>query len=100
MAEKISQQDIQNRMKNVEGWTLQTAPPALFKEFMFKDFKQAFAFMTSCAAYAEEINHHPEWFNVYNKVKITLTTHDVGGLSTLDFDMARQMDEFYEKQMG
>jgi 4a-hydroxytetrahydrobiopterin dehydratase len=61
---------------------------AYVKLFKFSDFKQAFSFMTCMAMKAEQINHHPEWENIYNKVKITLTTHDVGGISKLDYDFA------------
>ena len=61
---------------------------AFQKTFKFSDFKQAFSFMTSVAMKAEQINHHPEWENVYNKVTITLTTHDKGGITELDYDMA------------
>ncbi|RDL45280.1 4a-hydroxytetrahydrobiopterin dehydratase [Marinomonas piezotolerans] len=66
----------------------------LTKTFKFKDFQHAFGFMTMCAIYAEKQDHHPEWFNVYNKVSIQLTTHDVSGLSVKDFDLAKQMDIF------
>jgi len=64
--------------------------------FEFKDFKEAFGFMTDVAFYAEKMDHHPEWFNVYNKVEITLSTHDVGGLSNLDVQMAEKMENLTE----
>ncbi len=64
----------------------------LVKSFEFKDFKEAFAFMTSIALKAEEMNHHPEWFNVYNKVKIELTTHDAGGVTDKDKALAKYID--------
>ena len=81
--------DIHKNLKNIGGWE-QTADErdAYSKLFKFLDFKQAFSFMTSVAMKAEQINHHPEWENVYNKVNITLTTHDVGGISQLDYDLA------------
>jgi 4a-hydroxytetrahydrobiopterin dehydratase len=81
--------DIHDQFKNIGGWQ-QTADgrDGYTKLFKFVDFKQAFSFMTSIAMKAEQINHHPEWENVYNKVKITLTTHDVGGVSKLDYEMA------------
>jgi 4a-hydroxytetrahydrobiopterin dehydratase len=66
----------------------------LTKTFKFKNFMQAFAFMTQSALYAEKKNHHPEWFNVYNKVVIQLTTHDVAGISLKDFDLAKKMESF------
>lgn len=73
-----------------QGWT---EPPggkdAASKAFKFADFSEAFAFMTRVALYAEKTDHHPEWFNVYNRVDITLTTHDAGGLSERDVAMAR-----------
>ena len=61
---------------------------AIYKEFLFNDFNQAFGFMTRVALKADKVDHHPEWFNVYNKVQITLATHDCGGLSTRDVNMA------------
>ena len=63
------------------------------REFVFRDFAQAMGFMSQVAVVAEKRNHHPEWFNVYNKVKVTLTTHDVQGLSHNDLDLARYMDQ-------
>ncbi len=74
------------------GWQLAEGRDALEKHFQFKDFNEAFGWMTRVALWAEKWNHHPEWFNVYNKVHVILTTHDVGGLSALDAKMARKMD--------
>ncbi|MEI8647549.1 4a-hydroxytetrahydrobiopterin dehydratase [Paraglaciecola sp. Hal342] len=67
----------------------------LTKSFKFKSFIRAFGWMSQIAIWAEKLNHHPEWFNVYNKVEVNLTTHDVGGLSELDFKLAAKMDLFY-----
>ena len=61
---------------------------AIYKEFIFKDFNEAFGFMSRVALKADKVDHHPEWFNVYNKVQITLATHDCGGLSSRDVNMA------------
>ena len=81
--------DLIKKFEEIEGWEkTNDRREAFFKLFEFPDFKQAFSFMTSIAMKAEQINHHPEWENVYNKVKITLTTHDVGGVSELDYKMA------------
>ena len=80
---------IHGKFKKIGGWEKTSdGRDAYTKFFKFVDFKQAFSFMTSIAMKAEQINHHPEWENVYNKVKITLTTHDVGGVSKLDYEMA------------
>ena len=74
---------------DIDGWIkTDDGREAFTKNFKFSDFKQAFSFMTSIAMKAEQINHHPEWENVYNKVTITLTTHDVGGVSELDYNLA------------
>lgn len=90
---KISSNDIQNHLQNLNGWEKVDGRDAITKSFQFKDFKHAWVFMSDIAIYAEEINHHPEWFNVYNIVKVTLSTHDVGGLSDLDIKMAQKMNE-------
>ena len=81
--------NIHQQFMNIGGWE-QTGDgrDAYCKLFKFSDFKQAFSFMTCIAMKAEQINHHPEWENVYNKVTITLTTHDKGGITKLDYDMA------------
>ncbi|XP_072256836.1 pterin-4-alpha-carbinolamine dehydratase 2 [Pyxicephalus adspersus] len=75
------------------GWMEVTVRDAIYKEFVFKTFNQAFGFMTRVALQAEKMNHHPEWFNVYNKVQITLTTHDCGKLTKKDVKLA----QFIEK---
>ncbi|CAM1302416.1 PCBD2 (predicted) [Pycnogonum litorale] len=73
-------------------WTEVDNRDAIYKEFLFKSFNEAFGFMTRIALKAETMNHHPEWFNVYNKVQITLSTHDVGGLSDRDVKLAKFVD--------
>ncbi|KAL3803683.1 hypothetical protein HJC23_003737 [Cyclotella cryptica] len=76
------------------GWKLTRDRDAITKTFHFVDFNQAWEFMSKVAILAEEMNHHPEWFNVYNRVEVTLTTHDCDGLSNNDVEMATKMDEF------
>ena len=74
------------------GWDMVDGRDAIRKTFAFADFTEAFGWMIRAAMYAEKWDHHPEWRNVYNKVEVTLTTHDVGGLSALDAKLARKMD--------
>jgi 4a-hydroxytetrahydrobiopterin dehydratase len=74
------------------GWTWNPLRGAIHKAFRFPDFVTAFGFMTRVALAAERINHHPEWLNVYDRVEITLTTHDAGGLTALDLALAKQID--------
>ena len=81
----------------LKHWRYDEHRGAITREFTFADFAQAFAFMTQVALMAEKNNHHPEWFNVYNRVDITLTTHDAGGLSQRDIDLARYADEAFER---
>ena len=82
-------EDYKQKFEEINGWVkTPDGREAYTKLFKFADFKLAFSFMTCIAMKAEQINHHPEWENVYNKVKITLTTHDVGGISKLDYEMA------------
>jgi len=89
-AEKLSTDRILSAISALEGWKL--ADGKLHKTFQFDDFVEAFGFMTQVAIVAEKMNHHPEWFNVYNKVTIDLTTHDVGGISQLDLDLANKIE--------
>jgi 4a-hydroxytetrahydrobiopterin dehydratase len=74
------------------GWAMVEGREAIHKTYVFKNFVDAFGFMTRAALWAEKLNHHPEWFNVYKTVKVTLATHDVGGLSDLDMRLAAKMD--------
>ena len=74
------------------GWTMVEGRDAIHKTFVFKNFIEAFGFMTRAALWAEKLNHHPEWSNVYKTVEVTLTTHDTGGLSELDGKLAAKMD--------
>ncbi|ANO53009.1 4a-hydroxytetrahydrobiopterin dehydratase [Woeseia oceani] len=91
MVEKLSDTDIHARLRDLPGWSLQDGK--LTREFHFANFVDAFGFMTRAAMVAEKSNHHPEWFNVYNKVKVQLTTHEAKGISERDFALAATMDE-------
>lgn len=75
------------------GWILDGERDAITKTFKFANFIEAFGWMSQMAIVAEKMNHHPEWFNVYNRVEVTLTTHDVDGLSALDAELAQKMDK-------
>ncbi len=80
-------------LAELTGWALAREGKAIERTFTFADFSEAFAFMTRAALIAEKADHHPEWFNVYNRVEVTLTTHDAGGLSQRDVAMAKAMNE-------
>ena len=82
---------------DMPSWEFVDGVDAIHKNFQFKDFKTAFAFMTEVASIAEEINHHPEWFNVWNRVEIRLSTHDAGGLTHLDITLAQKIDTTFLK---
>lgn len=81
-------------LKELKGWRQDSAKDAIVKTFVFADFVQAFGFMTKVALVAERMDHHPEWSNVYKTVNVLLTTHDAGGLTIKDVDLARAMDSF------
>lgn len=87
---KLTEAEISSSLASLKDWRIENGK--LHKEIRFKNFSEAFSFMTRVALIAEAMNHHPEWFNVYNRVLIDLTTHDVGGISTMDFEFARQVD--------
>ena len=89
MLERRSTDYILGKLKD---WRLVKGRDAIVKTWVFEDFNQAFGFMSRIALKAEAMSHHPEWFNVYNRVEITLTTHDVGGLSELDLELAQFID--------
>lgn len=84
---KLSSESIDFELKNLKGWAV--VNNKMHKEFKFDDFNQAFGFMTRAAMHIEKINHHPEWFNVYNKITVDLTTHDVGGITQNDIILAK-----------
>ncbi len=84
---RLSQIDIDEQLKNLPGWSI--VNEKLHKEFQFESFNQAFGFMTRAAMEIEKMNHHPEWFNVYNRITIELTTHDAGGITKNDINLAR-----------
>ena len=89
---KLSKIEVTNKLKRLSGWKLVKGRNAITKTFRFKNFTEAFGWMTSMAFYAEKKDHHPEWFNVYNTVEVILSTHDAGGVTNLDLDMAREMN--------
>ncbi len=84
---RLSQMDIDEQLKNLPGWSV--VNEKLHKEFQFESFNQAFGFMTRAAMEIEKMNHHPEWFNVYNRITIDLTTHDAGGITKNDVNLAK-----------
>lgn len=80
--------------QGLSGWTEAKGRDAITKTYQFKSFSQAWAWMSRVALYAEKMDHHPEWFNVYGRVEVTLATHSAGGVTELDIALARKMDEF------
>ena len=90
---KLTSTQLTPLLAALPGWRFDVQRGGLIeRDYVFRDFAQAFGFMAQVALVAESRNHHPEWFNVYNKVKVTLTTHDVDGLSMKDIELARFMD--------
>ena len=90
--EPVAAEDLDQVLAEIPGWELRQDGKAITKTFKFRNFVQAFGFMSECALAAERLNHHPEWFNVYNRVDVTLTTHAVSGLTTHDLKLAKAMD--------
>ena len=90
----LKQNEIEDSLKRLSGWKIINGK--LHKEFQFESFIHAFSFMTSVAITAEAMNHHPEWFNVYDKVRVDLVTHDLGGISTFDVALAEKMNQLAE----
>ena len=84
---RLSKADIDEELKSLPGWGV--VNKKLHKEFQFESFNQAFGFMTRAAMEIEKMNHHPEWFNVYNRITIDLTTHDAGGITKNDVSLAK-----------
>lgn len=94
MIERLDDKTIENALRALPGWARAGNRHALEKSFKFKNFGQAWAFMSRIALLAEKMDHHPEWFNVYNRVDITLTTHDADGISERDIKMAEKIEKF------
>ena len=93
MVEKLTADEREDALRELSGWAEVPGRDAITKTFQFGDFNEAFCFMSRVALSAEKADHHPEWLNVYNRVEITLSTHDVGGLSRRDIDLARVIDK-------
>jgi len=91
-AQKLDESDLKSALSKLPGWTL--AQGKLHREYKFADFAHAFGFMATSAIAIEKMDHHPEWFNVYNKVVVDLTTHDAGGISAKDVELAKLLDRF------
>lgn len=92
--QKLDAQAVRDALAELDGWELQDGREAIGKTFTFRNFSEAFGFMTRVALAAEKLDHHPEWFNVYKTVDVTLSTHDADGLTELDFKLARKMDAY------
>jgi len=92
--EKLDRQGIETALKDLEGWSLAEDGGSISRSFSFRNFNEAFGFMTRAALAAEKMDHHPNWSNVYKTVDVTLSTHSAGGLTELDFDLARKMNRF------
>jgi 4a-hydroxytetrahydrobiopterin dehydratase len=88
---KLADADVTQRLAALPAWTVKDGK--LHRELTFPDFTQAFAFMTDVAREADALDHHPEWFNVYNRVVVDLATHDAGGITELDFELARRAED-------
>ena len=91
---RLTEAEVTALLAEIPDWTLREDGKAITRSFKFKDFNQAFGFMTRVALYADKADHHPEWFNVYNRVEMTLTTHDADGLSARDVDMVRAVEGY------
>lgn len=93
MPQKLTTDARKAALARLKGWAEVSGRDAITRTFEFKDFNQAFGFMTRAALVAEKMDHHPEWFNVYKKVEVTLSTHDAGGVTELDIKLAEAMDK-------
>ncbi len=92
MADKLTAEELETALGKLKGWSKAEDREAISRSFEFKNFNQAFAFMTQGALMAERMDHHPEWFNVYNKVDVTLSTHSAEGVTDLDVRLAEFMN--------
>lgn len=94
-AGKLEQHELQSALQRLRGWSIQNQK--LHRDFKFSDFAHAFGFMATAAVLIEKRNHHPEWLNVYNRVSIDLTTHDAGGITNKDVELAELLDKIASK---
>ncbi|MBO6813647.1 MAG: 4a-hydroxytetrahydrobiopterin dehydratase [Rhizobiaceae bacterium] len=92
MPEKMSDAQTDEALAELDGWTRVEGRDAIFRSYKFASFNEAFGFMSRVALAAEKLDHHPEWFNVYNKVDVTLATHDADGITELDIKLAQKMN--------
>ena len=92
--EKLTETEINTALDRLSGWVYSSETKSLSKNFTFKSFSEAWAFMSRCALLAETLNHHPDWSNSYNRVCVTLMTHDRGGVTALDIQLATAMDSY------
>ena len=97
MAERLSDDARKDALAHLTGWALADGREAIQRRYVFKDFSEAFGFMTRVALVAETMDHHPEWSNVYKTVDVTLATHDADGLTELDVTLAKAMDRIAGK---
>ena len=96
MAEKLSGEARKSALARLKGWREVAGRDAITRTFVFKDFNEAFGFMARSALVAEKLDHHPEWSNVYNRVEVTLSTHDAGGVTERDVKLAQAMNRLTE----
>jgi 4a-hydroxytetrahydrobiopterin dehydratase len=92
--EKLDRGAVREALAGLDGWALAEDGLSIHRTFTFRNFSEAFAFMTRSALAAEKLDHHPDWSNVYKTVEVKLNTHDAGGLTALDFELARKMNRF------
>lgn len=91
VSQRLSDAELKSSLRQLSGWSIESGK--LHRQFQFKSFVEAFGFMSSLALVAESMGHHPDWFNIYNRVTIDLTTHDAGGITTKDVELARKANE-------
>lgn len=90
---RLTDNEVDYNLTTLKGWMLDENESRIIKSFVFKNFKETFAVMQKIAVVAEEIGHHPDWYNSYNKLSVKLSSHDVGGLSLKDFELAQHIEE-------
>lgn len=95
--DKLSGTEMATVLEGLRGWHWDEDAQTLNKSFVFTDFNEAWSFMCRTALFAEKIDHHPNWYNVYNKVDVSLSTHDVGGVTALDIQMANAMERYCQQ---